>query len=86
MPAIWIGASFVLVGLVSMAARPLWRAWPGRGSVGSPAPAGISGGNDFDASLDLGSNPGVALIAMGVILLLAGMFELWGESPVPNPA
>jgi hypothetical protein len=76
MPAIWVGASLVLAGLVWSAARSLWRAWPGQRSAGSSPPPAILQTDEPDIGFDLGSNPCFALIALGIILLLAGIFAL----------
>jgi hypothetical protein len=47
-------------------------------------PPDVSEAEEFDVGFDLENNPGVALIAMGAILLLAGLFEPWEESRLPG--
>jgi hypothetical protein len=86
MPAIEVGAALVLSGLLTLLAPPIWRDWLGGSSVDSTVPPRTSEAEEFDAGFDLESNPGFALIAMGTILLLAGLFELWDESSTPDPA
>jgi uncharacterized protein YjeT (DUF2065 family) len=61
MLAIWVGALLVLGGLLTLAAPPVWRRHVKRREPGS----------DIDPERGW---PGMALIAMGVILLLAGTF------------
>jgi hypothetical protein len=86
MPAIQVGALLFLSGLLTLAAPPIRRDWLGGRSVDSPVPSGTLEADGFDAGFDLENNPGVALVALGVILLLAGLYALWGPSPTAGPA
>ena len=74
MTMVWLGALFVIAGVVYMAAQPLWRgrlSSPGASRPGQAAdtlePARPAGG------FSLKSNwPGLALVVGGAVLLLAG--------------
>ena len=85
MPAIWAGALLVLSGLLVLMVPRLWR----RRAGGPPAlPTPEPEASQFcESGVDPDKDwPGIALIAMGVILLLAGLVELWNESSIPDPA
>ena len=81
MQAIWVGASLVLVGLASVAIRRIRRAWLGGRSADPPSPPATWGADEPDIGFDLESNPCFALIALGVILVLAGLFDSLDPSP-----
>jgi drug/metabolite transporter (DMT)-like permease len=75
MTLVWIGALLVFVGVVFMAGQPLWRGRlsslrplrPAKPTSGTLEPERPAGG------LGLKSNwPGLALVALGAVLLLAG--------------
>ncbi|HEX8167638.1 MAG TPA: hypothetical protein VF601_17860 [Beijerinckiaceae bacterium] len=74
MTLIWIGALLVFAGVVFMAAQPLWR---GRLSGGTRLQSGAASGT-LEPQRPAGgfaakSNwAGVALFALGAVLLLAG--------------
>jgi hypothetical protein len=68
-------------GLQTLAAPPIWRDWLGGRGVDAPVPPDVSEAEEFDVGFDLENNRGVALIAMGAILLLAGLCALWEPSP-----
>lgn len=73
MTLIWLGALLVLAGVVFMAAQPLWR---GRLSSGrrlrSGKPSDTLEPQRPDAGFGIKSNwPGLALFAVGAVLLLA---------------
>jgi hypothetical protein len=73
MSAIWLGALLFISGLVLTAAPPIWR---GRLSGGRSRPASQSGTLEPPkpgAGFGLKTNwPGLALIVLGTILMLAG--------------
>jgi hypothetical protein len=76
MTLVWLGALLLFGGVVFMAAQPLWR---GRLSGGRPlrsAEPGLSGTLEPPrpaGGFSLKSNwPGLALVALGAVLLLAG--------------
>jgi uncharacterized membrane protein len=82
MTLVMIGALLVLGGVVFMAAQPMWRGRlssvkrPGQEVSQGPGPAGASDTLEprrAARGLGLKSNwPGLAMIAAGAILLLAG--------------
>jgi hypothetical protein len=87
MQAIYVGALLVLSGLLTLAAPPIWQDWLGGRSADSPVPSGTSDAEGFDAGFDLANNnPGIALIAIGVILLLAGLCALFDTNLALDPA
>jgi hypothetical protein len=86
MAAIEVGASLILVGLVSLAAPPFWRSRLGGASDHPSAAPGAMEPDEPDIGFDLENNPCLALIAMGVILLLAGLCELLMSGSIPDPA
>jgi hypothetical protein len=69
----WLGALFVVAGVVLMAAPPIWRArLSGRRSRSAVANRTLEPQRP-GAGFGLRANwPGLALIALGVILLLVG--------------
>jgi hypothetical protein len=82
MTAIWAGALLMLVGLASRVARPLLRGWLGGAGVAWPRPPAASGEDEPDLNLDLETNPCLALVALGAILVLAGLCAwLTGDLP-----
>ena len=74
MLVIWSGALLVLIGVLFMAAQPIWR---GRLS-GRRSRSAVVGANTLEpptpgAGFGLGTNwPGLALVVLGAILLLVG--------------
>lgn len=74
MTLIWLGALLILGGVVFMAVQPIWR---GRLSGVRPVRPGRPG-NTLEPrlparGLDMKSNwPGLAMMAFGAVLLLAG--------------
>jgi hypothetical protein len=74
MLVIWLGALLVLIGVLLMAAPPIWR---GRLS-GRRSRSAVAGANTLEprkpgAGFGLATNwPGLALVVLGAILLLAG--------------
>ena len=75
MPAIWVGALLVLGGLLTLVAPSIWRRHVSgrqpRPTVGRVAQERREPRSDIDPERDW---PDIALIAMGIILLLAGTF------------
>jgi hypothetical protein len=74
MLVIWFGAALFVCGLLFMAAQPVWR---GRLSGRRPRSAVVADGTleppRPGAGFGLGTNwPGLALIALGAVLMLAG--------------
>jgi hypothetical protein len=72
MPAIWVGALLVLSGLLVLVVPRLRRHARGTQALPTPEPeASLFRESGVDPDTDW---PGIALVAMGVILLLAGAF------------
>jgi hypothetical protein len=75
MPAIWVGALLVLGGLLTLAAPPVWRRHVSgrqpRPRLGRDTLEPREPWVDIDPEEDW---PGIALVVMGAILLLAGTF------------
>ena len=72
MSLIWLGAFLVIVGLIYAAAQPIWR-----GRLSRRSAADVAGGTleprRPGAGLGIAANwPGLAMIAIGAILLLLG--------------
>jgi hypothetical protein len=75
MPAIWVGAALVASGLVVLVAPRVWRRLRGGRPPDPTAEPDAPERREPVLDLDPEENgPGVALIAMGTILLLAGTF------------
>jgi hypothetical protein len=74
MPMIWLGALLVLSGVMFMAAQAIWRGrLSGRRSRAAAVDANTLEPRKPGAGLGLTKNwPGLALVALGAILLLAG--------------
>ena len=74
MLVIWLGALLVLVGVLFMAAQPLWRGQlSGRRSRSAAVGADTLEPRNPGAGLGLATNwPGLALFVLGAILLLVG--------------
>ena len=70
----WLGAVLVVSGVLLMAGPPIWRAQlSGRRSRSATAAAGTLEPRRPGAGFGLKRNwPGLALIALGIILLLVG--------------
>jgi hypothetical protein len=74
MLVIWLGALFVLVGLVFMAAQPLWRGRLSDRRSQAPVAGTTLEPRKPASGFGLAANwPGLALMALGAILLLAGV-------------
>lgn len=69
-----IGAFLIFVGVVFMAGQPLWRGrLSGVRPAGSPGPSDTLEPRRPARGLGIGSNwPGLALVAVGAVLLLFG--------------
>jgi hypothetical protein len=75
MLAVWVGALLVLSGLLSLVAPRLWRRHA-RGTQALPTPE-REASQFHESGLDPDRDwPGIVLVAMGVIRLLAGTFAL----------
>ncbi len=72
MPIIWLGVLLVVVGVIYMAAQPIWRARLSRRSPTDVA-SGTLEPRRPGAGLGIKANwPGLAMIALGAILIFAG--------------
>ena len=75
MVAIWLGALLIIVGLVLSAAPPLARARLSGRNAPSPGTGDTLEPRKPGAGFDPAKNwPGLALIALGVILMLGAAF------------
>jgi hypothetical protein len=74
MLVIWLGASFILIGLLFMVAQPIWRGrLSGRRSRSDVVAANTLEPRKPGAGFGLAANwPGLALVVLGAILLLVG--------------
>ena len=73
MLVIWLGALMLVAGLVSMATQPIWRARLSGRRSRSPVPRDTLEPRRPGAGFGLAGNwPGIALVVLGAILLLAG--------------
>jgi hypothetical protein len=76
MPVILLGALLVLIGVLFLAARPIWRGWlSGRRSRSAVVAANTLEPRTPGAGIGLATNwpgPGLALVVIGAILLLLG--------------
>jgi hypothetical protein len=72
MVAIWLGALLIVVGLVLLPAPPIWRARLSGRSAPSPRAGDTLEPRKPGSGFDPATNwPGLALVALGVILMLA---------------
>jgi hypothetical protein len=74
MPTVWLGALLVLSGVLFMAGQAIWHGrLSGRRSRAAAADANTLEPRKPGAGLGLATNwPGLALVALGALLLLAG--------------